>query len=221
MPVMDSTAKAAVAGQVFCPAFLIYLAVVGDPIRITTYGADQTFASTGDADLDGFTFKAFDPRAIQVGDVSNSDGGSDTLTVDLSGIVSIDTALLNEIGDKTKWQGLDARMWFIVFAPDGTTQQGAIVPFYTGKMSSVKILPSPQTQTIRLSIENYLAALNAASNRSYLNQKDYDSADTSAAATIAASNGAVKGGVGVAGGGGNPSSLGMGAIPTGVLINSV
>lgn len=193
MPIMDSTARAALAGQVICPAFFIFLDVAGDPVRITTFGKDITFASTGDADLDGNTFKAFDARAIQVGDVANSESGSDTLTVDLSGIVTIDTTLLGEIGDKTKWQGRTCRLWFAIYAEDGATQQGAVVPYYTGYMSSVGILPSPETQTIRLNVENYLAAFNDASFRSYLNQKDYDASDASAAATIASANGVYHG----------------------------
>jgi hypothetical protein len=64
------------------------------------------------------------------------------------------------------------------------------VPFYTGYMAAVSILPAPKGQTIQLQIENYLAAFNQASNRSYQGQKDYDPADTSAAATLAAANGA-------------------------------
>jgi hypothetical protein len=85
--------------------------------------------------------------------------------------------------------GPDLPLWFAVYDAAGVTQQGAIVPYYTGYMSSIDS-SQPETQTIRLSVENYLAAFNQASNRSYLNQKDYDSADVSAAATLAAANGA-------------------------------
>lgn len=190
MPVMDSTAKAAIASPGFAVAFFFYLDVSGDPQRYTTLGKNMTFASTGDADLDGFTFTAFDGRALDVGDVSNSESGSDTLIIDMSGLVSIDTTFLNEIGDRTLWQGRTCRLWFAIYDVAGVTQQGAIVPYYTGYMTSVEIADSPKTQTIRLNVENYLATFDQASNRSYMGQKDYDSADTSAAATIAAVNGA-------------------------------
>ena len=195
MPTMDTTASTALASN-FAPAFFIYLNISGDPVRITTLGKDVTFASTGDVDLDGNTFKAFDHRAIEIGDVANSDNGSDTLTVDLSGIVTIDTALLNDIGNIALWQGRSCRLWFAVYDAAGVTQQGAIVPYYTGYMSSVSIMPSPKTQTIQLKVENYLAAFAHASNRSYLNQSDYDAADVSAAATISSANGAKHGGGG-------------------------
>lgn len=187
MPTLDSTARAAAAASVVAPVFYIFLDVVGDPVRVTT-GPGKVFAATGDAELDG-TYSAIDPRVVTVGDVTQQENGSDTLTVALSGIVSIDTALMNEIGDVTKWKGRVARLWMEVRDGAGAVQ-GAIVPFYTGYMAAASILPSPKTQTIQLSIENYLAAFNAASNRSYQGQKDYDAADTSGAATLAASNGA-------------------------------
>jgi hypothetical protein len=187
---MDATATAQLSASSLAVAWFIWLDISGDPLRITTLGADFTFASTGDSDLDGNTFNAFRADVLTVGPVSQSDSGSDTVTVTLSGIVMIDTTLLNAIGDRTLWQGRTCRIWFAIYDPTGTTQQGAIVPHYTGYMTSVEIADSPQTQQITLSAENYLAAFNEPSNRSYLNQSTYDPADTSAGATIAAANGA-------------------------------
>jgi hypothetical protein len=69
-------------------------------------------------------------------------------------------------------------------------------------MSSVQLKASASTQTIELSVENYLAYTTQPSNRSYLNQKDYDPADNSAAATIAAANG-LKRNTGASPGGGS------------------
>ena len=56
---------------------------------------------------------------------------------------------------------------------------------------------------MKLSIENYLAFYSEASNRSYQNQADYDAADTSAAATMAAANGLQRGSGASAGIGGD------------------
>jgi hypothetical protein len=198
MPAMDSTARAALAGD-FAPAWFVWLDIVGDPVRVTNFGKDVTFTSTGDGDLDGNTFTAFAGQFLDVNDVSNSENGSDPLTISLSGIVTLDTALLAAIGDPTKWQGRTCRVWFQVYDAAGVTAQGGIVAHYTGYMSSISIMPGAESQTIQLSVENYLAALNQASNRSYMNQADYDAADVSAAATLAASNGSMRGGVGVNG----------------------
>jgi hypothetical protein len=194
MPNLDSTAKAAVAGN-FAPAWFIYLDIAGDPLRVTTFGADVTFSGTGDSDLDGHTFLAWDvAHVLDLGDVSNGDRGSDTLNITLNGIISIDPTFANEIGDKSKWQGRTARIWFRLYDESGVTPQGALVAYYTGYMSKVPWSAEPELQKIGLEVENYLAFTTQASNRSYLNQKDYDSADTSAAATIAAANGIPHGG---------------------------
>jgi hypothetical protein len=188
MPILDSTAQAAL-GDHFAVAWYIFLDLDGDPLRVTTFGQDTVFSSTGEVDLDGNTFVAFAGSLLDVGDVSNSESGSDTLLVTLSGIASIDTTLLADIGDKTKWQGRLCRIWFRLYDAAGVTPQGAIVSHYTGYMSSVRFVAAPKAQSLQLSVENYLAYTTQASNRSYLNQTDYDSADTSAAATIAAANG--------------------------------
>lgn len=189
MPNLDATAQTAVSGPAFAPAFFVYLDINGNPQRFTTFGQTVTFSGTGDADLDGFTFEAFDGRFIEIGDVANSENGSDTLECSLSGIASIDSALINDIGNKPLWQGRPCRIWFQVYDETGTVKQGAIVPYYTGYMSSVRIVAEPEQQLIQLAVENWLAAFNAPSNRTYMNQKDYDAADVSAAATMAAANG--------------------------------
>jgi hypothetical protein len=189
LPTLDTTAQTAVESSAFAPAFFIWLDIDGDPLRVTTFGADVTFSSSPDTDLDGQTFVAFGGELLGVSEIGNSDQGSDTLTVTLSGIVSMDASLVDDISDRSLWQGRTARVWTQIYDETGDTKQGAIVPLYTGYMSSVRIRGTPEMQSIELSIENYLAFFSEASNRSYLNQKDYDSADQSAAATIAASNG--------------------------------
>jgi hypothetical protein len=204
MPVLDATAKAAMDGSELAVAWFLYLDISGDPLRVTTLGKDFTFSSTGDADLDGKTFAAFDGRPLSISNVNNSESGSETLTLELSGIVSIDTALLADIANVALWQGRVCRLWFQVYDAAGVSPQGAIVPYYTGYMVGVDLTDSPKAQSIRLSVENYLAAFSQASNRSYLNQKDYDAADTSAAATMAAANGARK----ATGGAGGMAGLG-------------
>jgi hypothetical protein len=188
MPTLDSTAQAQIASGKYAPAFFVWIDILGDPIRLTTFGQDVTFAATGDPDLDGNLFHSFDHRAINVGDISNTDNGSDTLTVTLSSIASIDSTLMTEIASTSNWRGRTVRVWTQVYDATGVTKQGAIVPFYTGYASSVKIMPAPDSQSIALEVENYLALFSAASNRSYLNQAYYDAADTSAAATLAAAN---------------------------------
>lgn len=187
MPRPDATAKTALLSH-FAAAYYFRLDIDATPLRFTNFVADTTISASGDSELDG-TYTAWGGQFLEVGDIANSDSGSDTLVVRLSGIVSIDTDLLNDIGDKTKWQGKLCRIWCRLYDETGVTPQGAIFALYTGYMSSVRIIAAPEEQAIELSIENWRAAFNQASNRTYLGQKDYDSADTSAQATLAAANG--------------------------------
>lgn len=188
MPLLDPTAEAAVAAP-FARADFLFLDIAGDPLRVTTHGKDVTFTGTGDADLDGFTFVSFGGQLLDISNVGNADSGSDTRTITLSGILDMDLTLLDDIGNKALWQGRTVRTWFQLYDPNGATAQGAIVQDYTGYMSKVSVPTAPDSQKIVLSAENYLAFTTQASNRSLLNQKDYDPSDTSAGATIACSNG--------------------------------
>lgn len=188
MPDLDATAIAALAGEAIDPAFFAFLDIVGMPIRVTTAGFDVTFAATGDAELDG-AYEALNPRFVDIGDVVHQEGGSDTLTCRLSGIVAIDEALLDAIADKANWQGRVARLWVRLRDADGAWQ-GAVAGYYTGYMNALDIIPAPDSQVIELRIENYLSLLTSASNRTLLSQAEYDSGDLSAGATIGAANGA-------------------------------
>jgi hypothetical protein len=129
---------------------------------------------------------------VTVGDVKNAEGGSETLSFALSGIVGPDSDLLDMIGDPSLWRGRSARLWAVIYDETGE-QQGAVWPIYTGRMSAVQLMGSPSGQTVKLDVESYLASLKQASNRSYLDQAEFDPLDNTAALTIGAANGATKG----------------------------
>ena len=198
----DATATAALGGQVVRAAHVCWLDIVGDPVRATTWPADITFSGTGDADLDGFTFLALDPTVTSISPVKHQDGGSETVTVSLSGLILPDTDLLNIVGDETNWLGRDARLWAAVYN-ESNVQQGAVWSYHTGKMTSLRITGSSSGQVIEVSIETYLASIAPASNRTYLDQAHFDSGDLSAAASIAIANGVSGSNPGVPGGGGS------------------
>lgn len=191
MALPDATAGAALTGD-FVPAWVAYLDIVGDPVRVTTAPYSLSFSGTGDSDLDGQNYSAVDPSLVSIGAVKNQEGGSETLTCSLSGIVGPDTTLLNVIGNVTNWRGRTARLWCVVFSPSGA-QQGAVWAFYTGRMSALRIRGAPSDQTVEMDIENYLASLKQASGRTYMDQAKFDSGDLSARLKIAAANGATKG----------------------------
>lgn len=192
MSLPDATASAAIAGSSFQIAWLAWLDFDGDPVRATTAGRSLAMSGTGDADLDGYTFDAVEPTMVSVSEVKNKEGGSDTITFTMSGIVGPDTDLLNIIGDRSLWQGRTARLWAIIYDEDGA-QQGAVWPVYTGYMSGVQIAGDPGSQTIAMEVESYLAYMKQASGRTYLNQSQYDPDDNTASLKIAAANGAKDG----------------------------
>jgi hypothetical protein len=149
-----------------------------------------TFAGTGDEDLDGFTFEAVDARVVSVSDVKAKEGGSDTLTLTLSGLAGVDGDTMSAIANRANYQGRDARLWKAMLDPVELTTIGQIWPYYTGYMAVPKISGDKASQTISLEIETYLAFFSQASNRTYLDQLSFDPGDHSAELAIAIANGA-------------------------------
>lgn len=204
----NGTASAALGGARVHPCFVGWLDFDGDPVRVTTAPYAITFSGTGDAELDGFTYDPINAQMVAISDVQHAEGGSDTVTATLSGLMGLDTDLLNIIGDKSKWQGQDSALWLILL-DESLTRVGNVWRYYTGTMVSVQIKGGVAGQVIELQIENYLASLSQASGRTYLDQERYDSGDKSAEAAIAIANGThgnglidSAGGVGMYGGGG-------------------
>lgn len=184
----DAAAFAAIEQDVIHPVWVAFLDILGDPIRVTTAPYSLAITGTGDVDLDGHTFSAIDPTFVGVSPVQRKEGGAETVTATLSGLAGIDDDLMTQIGNKANWQGRTARLWQVMF--DANLQQvGALWAFYTGYMTVPKITGSSETQVIQLDIESYLAFLAQPSNRSYLNQAEYDPGDLSAEASIAVANG--------------------------------
>jgi hypothetical protein len=202
---VDATTQAALEAPILQWRMLIYADFEGDVLRATSGLYDKTITASGDAELDG-TYDSIDHSLIEVSPVKHNESGSDTVQVSLNGIVVAASpdgseTLLNLIGDITRWQGRTARLWFYI-VDDNENQVGEIIPYYTGYMDDVVISGSPDAQRITLTIENYLVTLAGASNKNYLSQKQYDSGDNSAAATISAANGLVSGVISGSGGGG-------------------
>lgn len=207
---VDATTQAALEATVLYWRALIYADISDDVLRATTGIYDKTISSSGDSELDG-TYESYSHSIIDVGPVRHNETGSDTVTVTLNGIaVNLDpvldrfddqiydrfasplrvrtSGLLDVIGDKSRWQGRAARLWFYCVDED-EAQVGSIVPYYTGYMNDVIISGSAEEQRITLTIENYLASLSGAQNKTYMMQNLYDSGDQSANATLGAANG--------------------------------
>ncbi len=188
----DPDFLAGLGEPVIRPPFLAYLDILGDPIRATTWEVSLQPQDTGDTDLDGFVFSAVSPTVASVDAVVLQTGGSDSVTVSLSGIVGPDSDLLDVLGDPTKWKGRLARLWLLLLAEDGG-RIGGVSPFYTGRMVDFGVKGSGTAQTAIITIETYLASYTSASNRSYMDQVQFDPTDVSAGLTLAVANGSKTG----------------------------
>lgn len=200
MPGPDATASAALSSPILHPCWIGWFDFDGDPLRVTTAPNDVPFSGTGDAELDGFTFLSADPSLVSISDVHHKEDGSETVTASLSGLPVLDADILNIIGDRTKWRGRAAALWLMLY-DENLARVGNVWRFYTGTMSAVPIRPSTDSQTIEVQIESYLASLSQASNRTYLDQQQYDPGDLSADAAIAIANGTSGNGLAGTGGG--------------------
>ena len=198
---VDATTQAALEAPLLYWRALIYADFDGDPLRATTGIYNKTISGSGDAELDG-TYISYNHNITDISPVNHNETGSDTVQFTFSGILT-NAELLSLIGDRSKWQGRAARLWFYC-VDQNETQVGSIIPYYTGYMNDITISGSAEFQRIILTIENYIVSLTGAFNRTYMMQKLYDSGDESAAATLSAANGianAVQASIGGAGGG--------------------
>lgn len=194
---VDATTQAALEATVVNRRVLIYADFVGDVLRGTSGIYDKTVSSS-DSELNG-TYESFSNNIIDVGAVSHNETGSDTVSISMGGLVVNNAAFLAIIGDKAKWQGRSARLWFYCVDQD-EVQIGSIIPYYTGYMNDITIAGDANSQVVTLTIENYLVSLAGAQNKTLLQQKIFDSGDESGAASIAAANGLVGAGVNSYGG---------------------
>lgn len=189
---VDAITQAALEATVVNWRVLIYADFVGDVLRGTSGLYNKTISGSGDPELDG-TYDSFSYDLINVSTVKHNESGSDTVAISMSGLVVNNADFLAIIGDKSKWQGRIARLWFYC-VNENEGQVGSIIPYYTGYMNEVSISGNAESQTVTLTIENYLASIAGAQNKTYLIQNVFDVGDLSAETSIAAANGIAEAG---------------------------
>lgn len=201
---VDATTQAALEAQVVNWRVMIYADFVGDVLRGTSGLYDKVITGNADTELNG-TYDSYLHDLIKVSTVKHNETGSDTVSISMSGLVVNNTDFLNLIGDKAKWQGRTARLWFYC-VDQNENQVGSIIPYYTGYMNEVAIIGDAESQTVILTIENYLVSIAGAQNKTYLIQNIYDSGDLSGEAAVSAANGMAEAGNYGYGGGSNRGS---------------
>lgn len=211
MSLPDATAAAAIDSANIKPIWLVYLDILGDPVRANSSGAALTIAGSGQPDLDG-DYIGIDPKLVALSSLKSQPGGSDMRWIRLSGIRGIDDATRTLLANPANWQGRLVRRWQII-RDVNNVQQGGVRHIDTGYMMGLSHIGSVASLTIELTYESYLAAFGKASGRTYLAQDSFDELDKSAQAALAIASGnmgsALTSGAGGAGGKGG----GVGALP--------
>jgi hypothetical protein len=194
----DSTAAAQLDQPYVGPVWLAWIDIDGDPVRANSSGHDIVITGAADTELNG-TYIGISHQLVEVSSVRVAEGGTDAVTVRLSGIPGIDDDSLAQISDPSNWRGRVARLWRIIRNEAGV-QQGGVQAYYTGYMSRLALGGNAETQTISVTVESYIASITRASNRTYLDQETFDPGDLSARAAVAIANGTRDGGTNPTGG---------------------
>ena len=185
---LDPAHSAALNEAVIRPVRCALIDFADEPLRLTNAPYPLAFSGTDDEDLDGFTYAAFRNNPVNVSDVTQNERGADQVSISLSGIIGIDSDIMNVIGDLSLWRGRVLRLWRLLF--DANLQMiGYPDPYFTGYLSMPTFQFAATGSTISVTAVSYLASLVGASNRTYLSQSEYDSGDLSAEAAIAIANG--------------------------------
>lgn len=185
---LDATAAAFVTNnQVIRPVRFVFMDFLGDPIRCNDSNMDLTVSGQASPDLNG-TYLGVNTRFANMSEIQVGEGGSQPVSVWLSGIKTLDDATLDLLGDETKWKGRLVRVWRIVWDQAGTGQ-GNYQHLYTGYMVNALLKGSRSEQMIEITIESYLAAFSQPSMRTYKMSRHFDAGDASGEALLGAANG--------------------------------
>ena len=199
MPLPVSPATEALASPILRLSRLGFFDFLGDPLRATDAPYDLTFGSIpSDPELDGDYF-AVDGSVVEITPITHTRENSNTVSVTLSGLITLNSAMMTLLGNRTNWVGREAIIWYMLHSEDASAI-GAPWRHYTGRMVNVQYAGDATSSLIKVSIENYLASLSEASNKTYLSQKEFDATDNSAVASLAAANSRTPGGSGVGSG---------------------
>ncbi len=183
----DATAIAAIDQSHVRPVHLAWLDFASEQVRSNSSGANITLSGMPDADANG-TFVGISPDFADVSAISVREGGTEAVTVTLSGIPGLDDEMLEELSEPANWRGRECRLWRY-FQNGAGGREGGVQSLYTGLMTNLEVGGSPEQQAVTITVESYIAALSEASNRTYMDQYLFDPGDKSADAAPGIANG--------------------------------
>lgn len=161
-------------------ATIVKLDILGDPLLTWTGLGDLVFTAgqTGDAQLDGNIFTG-SGNIFNIGVVTDAYGGSDTMTISVTG-VDITMPLLRQlIYNRDRWQFRKAWVWMVVFDPVTSTVTGKPFRIKTGRMDQMPYSESGGMGTVSVNIEGQQSYGQQPLLTRYSEAPDLNSADVS------------------------------------------
>lgn len=153
------TATAAAFQQSDLPVgFIIYLDILSDPLLTWTGLGDLVFAAgaTGDAQLDGNTFIG-SGTAFEIGATTDAIGGSDVMSITLTGVDLTQPMLRQVITNRNRWQFRRAYVWMMVLDPVTYAIVGKPFRIKTGRMDQMPYAESANGGVVTCKIEGQQA----------------------------------------------------------------
>ena len=176
---LDTATSAALANATIYPAWLIRLDILTDPVFVWTGIGPITLTGTGDSALDGYTFDGV-AAAGEIGVLSDTDTGSQAVSVALAGCNLNDPAMRQIVYNADTWHYRQAWVWLCLFTSAGALI-GKPVRCKTGRMDQFTVEETGAgLGTVTCTIESQQAYAGEADDTCYSEQKfDVDATDTS------------------------------------------
>jgi hypothetical protein len=139
-------------------------------------------ANTGDSVLDGQTFDALAHEMVEIGENTFSMGGSGELVITLNVPAAPDVTIAAASVYPNEYQGRSAVLWRVVKIDTGNPLAQPVWLFRrirSGTMDKVSIQADGTYHKFALTIESHSGKISNVTNQTYLNQRRYDSNDSS------------------------------------------
>ncbi|HJO66318.1 MAG TPA: hypothetical protein QF469_13360 [Sphingomonas sanguinis] len=176
-----------VMSAITAPAITSYLAArlefANETLFIWTGAHPIQPTGSGDSLLDGNTLEPVaNGVAVQIGDNTFSYSGSDEFTISLAVPASPNVTLAAAEALPAEYLTRPATIWRAILIPQADPLAQPIWMFRrvrSGAMDKVEIQNDGRSHNFTLTIESHQSLVSNATNQTYLDQKKYDSTDTS------------------------------------------
>lgn len=151
---LDTATAAAFQTSDLPLAFIVRLDILSDPLLIWSGLSDLVIGASayGDTALDGATYTGTG-NLVQIGNITDSLGGSDALEISLPGVDLTMPALKQLIYNRNRWQFRQAWVWMMVLDPVTYAIVGKPFRVFTGRMDQMPYSETKAGGVVKCRIE--------------------------------------------------------------------